>query len=126
MVIFVYILQSNGVLKVKIIFLLDIFVVILLVRVGLVFEMLYVYNKVFYLGCGEYEIYIDCNQFGCIGIYYIDVECMFYYYVKFQVIGNCMDVCWMELVDEVREGLFFCLDKVFQFSVILFMDFNVD
>ena len=110
---FVYILQSNGALKVKTTFLPDTSAVTSLARVGLAFEMPYAYNKVSYLGRGEHETYIDRNQSGCIGIYHTDAERMFHYYVKPQATGNRTDVRWMELADEAGEGLSFRSDKVF-------------
>lgn len=119
---FVYLLNFVGVLKVKVIFWFDIVVVKLMVCLGFIFEMNDMYGNVVYLGWGDNEIYFDCMQLGKIVLYQIMVECMFYYYVILQFIGNCMDVCWMKLMDEIGQGIFVDFNCFFQFSVIFFVD----
>lgn len=95
-------------------------------RVGLTFEMPYIYNKVAYLGRGAHETYIDRNRSGKIGIYHTDAERMFHYYVRPQATGNRTDVRWASVADEAGRGLIFTSGKNFQFSVVPFTDENID
>ena len=124
--IFIYTLKKDGALDVQTHFVPDTAVVTSLARVGLTFEMPDAYSRVAYLGRGEHETYIDRNESGRIGIYHTDVERMFHYYVRPQATGNRTDVRWMQLADEAGEGLAFCSDVPFQFSVIPFTDECLD
>lgn len=123
---FIYTLKKDGTLDVQTRFVPDTTVVTSLARVGLVFEMPVAYSQVTYLGRGEHETYVDRNESGRIGIYHTDAECMFHYYVRPQATGNRTDVRWMQLADEAGEGLAFCSDTPFQFSVIPFTDKCLD
>lgn len=123
---FIYTLKKEGTLDVQTRFVPDTTVVTSLARVGLVFEMPVAYSQVTYLGRGEHETYVDRNESGRIGIYHTDAECMFHYYVRPQATGNRTDVRWMQLADEAGEGLAFCSDTPFQFSVIPFTDKCLD
>lgn len=122
---FVYTLKGN-VLSVKTTFVPDTSVVKSLARIGLAFEMPYLYNKVSYLGRGEHETYVDRNRSGKIGIYHTDAEAMFHYYVRPQATGNRTDVRWATVTDEDGDGLLFGSGKNFQFSVVPFTDENID
>ncbi len=124
--IFIYTLKKDGALDVQTHFVPDTAVVTSLARVGLTFEMPDAYSRVAYLGRGEHETYIDRNESGRIGVYHTDVERMFHYYVRPQATGNRTDVRWMQLADEAGEGVAFCSDVPFQFSVIPFTDECLD
>ncbi|MBD9092681.1 MAG: beta-galactosidase, partial [Bacteroides oleiciplenus] len=123
---FIYTLKKDGALDVQTHFVPDTAAVTSLARVGLTFEMPDAYSRVAYLGRGEHETYIDRNESGRIGVYHTDVERMFHYYVRPQATGNRTDVRWMQLADEAGEGLAFCSDVPFQFSVIPFTDECLD
>ncbi len=122
---FIYTLKEN-VLSVKTMFMPDTSLVKSLARIGLAFEMPYVYNKVSYLGRGGHETYVDRNRSGKIGIWHTDAERMFHYYVRPQATGNRTDVRWATVTDENSDGLLFYSDRNFQFSVVPFSDKNID
>lgn len=122
---FVYTLKDNA-LTVKTTFMPDTTIVKSVARIGLTFEMPYIYNKVAYLGRGAHETYIDRNRSGKIGIYHTDAERMFHYYVRPQATGNRTDVRWASIADEAGRGLIFTSGKNFQFSVVPFTDENID
>ncbi len=95
-------------------------------RFGISLTMPEGFDHVTYYGKGPHENYCDRNTSAFVGLYETGVNDMYYPYIRPQENGYRTDTRWLEVTNEVGEGLKFKADSLFGFSALNFCTEDLD
>ena len=88
-----------------------------LARVGNLFEMPSVYNKLSWFGKGPFETYADRKSGGKVDVHSGNVADQHFPYISPQENGNKTDVRWFTVVNSEGDGLMVVSDSLINFTV---------